>query len=262
MRDRGGFYKNMKSQEYNISRNGYNVSCKLYYEDKKAIPGVVLFGHGFGGHKDNKAAERFAQRALDKLHMATVTFNWPCHGDDVRKKLRLSDCDGYLTAVIEDIRERYNAPRLFAYAISFGGFLFLKYILDHGSPFVRMALRSPAVDLYRDQTERILTPDQLETLHKGKEVLAGFDRKVAIDRTYLQEVKAADLLHRDFTAYMDDVIILHGRRDEIVPFDLVQAFADDQLMEFVPIDNADHRFQDPRAMDEAIKAILDFFQEA
>ena len=67
----------MKSQEYHISRNGYNVSCKLYYEDKKAVPGVVLFGHGFGGHKDNRAAERFAQRALDKLKLCTVTFNWP-----------------------------------------------------------------------------------------------------------------------------------------------------------------------------------------
>ena len=84
----------MKAQNYTVSRNGYNVSCKLYCEDRKAIRGVVLFGHGFGGHKDNRAAERFAQRALDKLHLATVTFNWPCHGDDVRKKLRLKDCDG------------------------------------------------------------------------------------------------------------------------------------------------------------------------
>ena len=70
----------MKRQEYIVSRNGYNVSCKLYYEDKKAIRGVVLFGHGFGGHKDNKAAEHFAERALDKLKLCTVTFNWPATG--------------------------------------------------------------------------------------------------------------------------------------------------------------------------------------
>ena len=61
------FTKAMKAQNYLVSRHGYNVSCKLYYEDKKAIDSVVLFGHGFGGHKDNKAAERFAGRALDKL---------------------------------------------------------------------------------------------------------------------------------------------------------------------------------------------------
>ena len=251
----------MKAQNYIVSRNGYNVSAKLYHEEKKDVKGVVLFGHGFGGHKDNKAAERFAQRALDKLHMATVCFNWPCHGDDVRKKLRLGDCDGYLTAMIEDVRARLGDPALYAYATSFGGFLFLKYILEHGSPFVRMALRSPAVDLYRVQTGRIMSPDELERVEKGKEVVVGFDRKVAIDKAYLDEIRAVDLLHEDFTPWMDDVLILHGTRDEIVPFDTVQQFADDQLMEFVPIEGADHRFQDPRAMDEAIKAILEFFGE-
>ena len=71
----------MKSQNYIVSRNGYNVSCKLYYEDRKAIGGVVLFGHGFGGHKDTKAAEKFAQRALDKCRGQT---------DDANELLRLA----------------------------------------------------------------------------------------------------------------------------------------------------------------------------
>ncbi len=249
----------MKEQKYTVSKNGYNVSCKLCFEDRKAIPGVVLYGHGFGGHKDNRAAERFAQRALDKLKLATVTFNWPCHGDDVRKKLRLEDCDGYLTAVIEDIRERYGAPRLFGYATSFGGFLFLKYLSEHKNPFEKLALRCPSIDHYRVQTERIMTPEELEKLQKGKEVPVGFDRKITLDRTYLDEIRAVDLSRRDFTPYMDDVLLLHGRKDEIVPFEMVQSFADEQLMELIPFENADHRFQDPRSMDEAIKAILDFF---
>ena len=250
----------MKEQNFTVSRNGYNVSCKLYCDEKKPVDTVVLFGHGFGGHKDNKAAERFAQRALDKRRgMATVTFNWPCHGDDVRKKLRLGDCDGYLSAMIEDARDRFHGPRLLGYATSFGGFLFLKYMADHGSPFERVALRSPAVDLYWIQTHRIMSPEELERVEKGKEASVGFDWKVDLDKVFLDEIRAVDLVHHDFTAYMDDVLILQGRRDEIVPFDMVQSFADDQLMELVPIDNADHRFQDPRAMDEAIKAILEFF---
>ena len=252
----------MKAQDYTVSRNGYNVSCKLYYEDKKAIPAVVLFGHGFGGHKDNKAAEKFAQRALDKLRMATVCFNWPCHGDDVRKKLRLEDCDGYLTAVMEDIRERYNEPKLYAYATSFGAFLFLKYISEHGDPFIRAAFRCPAVDMYRVQAEKILSPEDLLRLERGKEAAAGWDRKILLDRTYLDEIKAVDLMGRDFTPWMDQILLLHGRKDEIVPFEMVQRFADDQLLELVPIEQGDHRFQDPRAMDQAVKAIVDFFASA
>ena len=249
----------MKAQDYTVSRGGCNVSCKLYYEDKKAIPSLTIFGHGFGGHKDNKAAERFAQRALYKLGMATLCFNWPCHGDDVRKKLRLADCDGYLAALMADVKTRYGDPRLYGYATSFGAFLFLKYMADHGSPFRKTVLRCPAVDMFRVMTGSILSPEELEKLEKGKEVPVGFDRKVNLDKAYLDEIRAVDLLRQDFTPYMDDILILQGRRDEIVPFDMVQRFADDQLIELVPIDNADHRFQDPRAMDEAIKAILEFF---
>ena len=107
-----------------------------------------------------------------------------------------------------------------------------------------------------------MTNQELERIMKGKEVPVGFDRKVTLDKPYLDQIRAVDLLHEDFTPYMDEVLILHGVRDEIVPFDTVRRFADDQLMEFVPIENADHRFQDPRAMDEAIKAILDFFADA
>ena len=249
----------MKSQEYHISRNGYNVSCKLYYEDKKAVPGVVLFGHGFGGHKDNKAAERFAQRALDKLKLCTVTFNWPCHGDDVRKKLRLEDCDGYLTAVMEDIKERYGAPRLYGYATSFGGFLFLKYILEHGNPFLKLALRCPSVDHYRVQAERILTPEELEKLQKGKEAAVGFDRKVRISPEFMDELAANDVLQYEFFDYADDIIVLHGTADEIVSFDVAKRFADDNVIEFVPIEGADHRFRDPKKMDAAIARIISFF---
>ena len=249
----------MKEYPFTVSRNGYNVSCKLYCEDRKAVTEVVLFGHGFGGHKDNKAAAHFAQRALDKLKLCTVTFNWPCHGDDVRKKLRLEDCDGYLTALLEDLGERFHSPRILGYGTSFGGFLFLKYMLDHGSPFEKLALRCPVIDLYGSMVQNIISPGELLRLEKGKEVPVGFDRKVNLDMAFLEEIRAVDLSHEDFTAYMDDVLILHGTRDEIVPLEEARSFADEQLMEFVPITGADHRFQDPRAMDEAVKEMLAFF---
>jgi hypothetical protein len=45
----------------------------------------------------------------------------------------------------------------------------------------------------------------------------------------------------------------------VVPCETVSAFADEQLMEFIPIQNADHRFRAPGTMEAAIKAILEFF---
>ena len=55
--------------------------------------------------------------------------------------------------------------------------------------------------------------------------------------------------------------ILHGTKDEIVPIGSVESFADEQLMEFEPVENADHRFQDPKIMDLAISRILKFYFE-
>ena len=71
-----------------INRPGYSVKCKVYCDAFRDAEHVIVFAHGFGGHKDNKAAERFAQTALSKIKKAAVfVFDWPCHGSDVRKKL-------------------------------------------------------------------------------------------------------------------------------------------------------------------------------
>jgi alpha/beta superfamily hydrolase len=56
------------------------------------------------------------------------------------------------------------------------------------------------------------------------------------------------------------MLILHGTEDEIVPFAEVHEFCENQLIEFVPIEGADHRFRSQRAMDQAIKCILDFYE--
>ena len=45
--------------------------------------------------------------------------------------------------------------------------------------------------------------------------------------------------------------ILHGTADEIVSFDVARQFAEDNVIEFVAVDGADHRFHDPKKMDAA-----------
>lgn len=251
----------MQQKYYEIHENGYNVRCKLYCSDSKSIRRAVIFGHGFGGHKDNKAAERFAAYAIGKHpDMAVVVFNWPCHGDDMRKHLDLAGCDGYLDAVIRDTRERLKASRLDAYATSFGGYLFLRYIALHGNPFDRTVLRCPAVDVYAVLANAIMTEEDREQIRKGRDASVGFDRKIRVERAFLDEIRNEPMTAVDFTSETDRMLILHGTADEIVPFTMVQRFADDNLIELIPIQGADHRFRDARHMDEAIKATLTFME--
>ena len=245
---------------FNINDSGFSIRCKLYIKDPNDVRTVVLCGHGFGSDKDNKSAARLAKHLLDKNHgVAVLTFNWPCHGDDARKTLRLSDCDAYLSAVLSWIRSRYPGAALLGHATSFGAYLFLKYLSEHGDPFQKLALRCPAVVLYDVFVNAIMTEADLERIKKGKPVPVGFDRKVEIDKAFLDSVKEADLRQRDFLPYADELFIVHGTKDEIVPFDAVKAFAEDNVIEFVPVENADHRFQSPEKMDFAIAQICAFF---
>lgn len=246
---------------FEINESPYNIKCKIYCNDIKAVRRPTVFCHGFGGHKDNKAAARFADRLLSShKDAALVAFDWPCHGDDVRKRLTLADCGEYLDLVLKYLRTQLDCQDIYGYSTSFGSYLTLKYIVENGSPFKKAALRCPAVNMYEVITGSIITPDELAALSKGKDVLVGFDRKIKISPQFLSELREADISRLSFLDQSEGLLILHGTKDEIVPFEAVRAFADDNLIEFIPVENADHRFVDPRKMDAAIKYILDFFQ--
>lgn len=245
---------------FEINGNGHNIRSKLYYRDLHTISRVVIFCHGFGGHKDNGAAEKFAERVLTKYkNTAVVTFNLPCHGDDVKKKLSLTDCMTYLELVVEHVRQKYQTEQLYCYATSFGAYLTLKYIHQRTNPFRKIALRGPAVNIYEALTRNIMTPENMALLQKGRDTLVGFDRKVPVGMPFLKELQDNDIQTWDFLDDAEDILILHGTADEIIPFDVVNAFADNNLIELIPVDGADHRFRDMRKMEEAIKHILQFY---
>lgn len=245
---------------FNVNAEGCSIRAKLYAPEKEEIRRVILFGHGFGGHRDNKAAERFAGHILEKNHQtAVVTFDWPCHGGDVRRVLRLEDCGAYLRLMTEYLRERWDSPALYAYATSFGGYLFLKYISEAGNPFEKLALRCPAVNMYEVLSTAIMTEENRRALEKGKPARVGFDRKIEVDGVFLESLRQADITQRDFLEQAEDILILHGTKDEIVPIDAVRAFAEENLIEFEAVEGADHRFLDPRKMDYATGRIAAFF---
>ena len=245
---------------FEINEAGHNIRCKLYYQDLRSTRKVVIFVHGFGGHKDNHAAARFGEKLLSKFKgTALVTFDLPCHGNDVKKKLYLTDCGTYLELVIAHVKQRFQTEELYAYSTSFGSYLTLKYLMEKGNPFRRIVLRSPAVNIYDALTGIIMTPADWEKLSKGKDALVGFDRKVPVGPQFLEDLKKTDIRNMDFLDYAEDILILHGTADEVIPFEAAHEFAEEQLMEFIPMEGADHRCRDPKKMDLAIKHILEFY---
>lgn len=251
----------MIAKYFDINENGCSIRCKLYATDSRAVRRVIIFCHGFGGHKDNKAAETFAERAVTKRKgTAVIAFDWPCHGGDARKNLLLEDCDTYLTTVIAYAKARFDTDELYAYGTSFGGYLLLKYLADHGKPFVKVALRCPAIAMYDTFLGLVSTDAERESLIHGKPVLVGFDRKVKISPQFVEAIRAADIRQIPFFDYADDILIVHGTADEFVPYEDSVRFADDNVIELVSVEGADHRFHDPKKMDVAVAAIISFFE--
>lgn len=250
----------MTEKVFYINDSGASIHCNLYCTDIKNLERVVLYGHGFGGHKDNKAAERFAKKATAKhKNMGVVTFNLPCHGDDVRKTLILSDCGEYISLVLKYIRSKFNVSEIYGYATSFGGYLLLKYIADNGNPFKKLALRCPAIDMHSVISNSIMTDSDKKALAHNKPVSVGFDKKIKINKTFIDDLKASDIRKYDYSDYCDDILIIHGTKDEVVPFESSKEFAENNFIDFIAADNADHRFVDPLLMDNAIKDIIVFF---
>ena len=244
---------------FEINARGSNIRCKAYYKERTA-ENTVIYCTGFAGHKDNKAAEAFSEKLLSKVsNVVVLVFNWPAHGDDVKKKLNLENCDNYLDLVIQDVRSRFGAERIYSYSTSFGGYLVLKYISEHGNPFQKVAIRCPAVYMYDVLSRAIMNADDFDGISKGKEVQVGFDRKIIVTSTFLEELKTNDIRQRDFLKYAEDILILHGTSDEIVPFDSGRDFAEKNLIEFIPMEKANHRFQNPAHMSLANKYVMQFF---
>lgn len=243
-----------------INQPGYSIKCKIMGENIREIKKVILYAHGYGGHRDTKAAEHFADTALSKMKKtAVLVFDWPTHGTDVRKKLTLADCDTYLTIVLDYIREQLKVEDICAYGTSFGGYLIFKYIHDHNmNPFRKVVLRCPAVSMYDIMLSRVVTDDNRAMLAKGKDILTGFDRKVMIDQSFLDDLSRNDIRTWDFIDYADDIFIIHGTKDELVPLNEVKDFAENNVIEFIAVDGADHRFQNLDLLKLAHSHMVDF----
>jgi len=249
----------MISKNFEINGNN-NIRCKIYCQDIHKLNKIVIFTHGFGGHKDNKAAERFANAITAKeKSTGVIVFNWPCHGDDIKKRLVLSDCDDYLEAVIDYTINTLGVSDIFSYGTSFGGYLVLKYITEHDNPFKRIAFRCPAIHMYEVLTSSVMKADDFHLLEKGKEALIGFDRKILVGQSFLDDLKAADISKRDYIDYADDILIMQGSKDEIIDFASIKEFCDENVIELIEVKDADHRFSDPNILNWANAKIMEFF---
>ena len=113
--------------------------------------------------------------------------------------------------------------------------------------------------MYEVLNTAIMTEDNFKQLVMGEDTAVGFDRKIMVVQVFLDELQATDMQQWDYVKDDYDMLIVHGTEDEIVPIAAVRRFAERNGIEFVTVEDADHRFQCPEHMDEAIRDILAFY---
>ncbi|MCH3951501.1 MAG: alpha/beta hydrolase [Acidaminococcus sp.] len=253
----------MVEKKLQINAEGYSIRCRFFVGDHaksaREFDNVVIMTHGFGSSKDTAGTKSFAEHLLSKYKdWAVITFDWPCHGEDARKKLSVEECLEYLTIVTDYAKNTLGAKTLYNYSTSFGGYLTLRYIIEVGNPFKKIALRCPGVNMYESMSNHIDAVG-MKNLEKGKEIQVGFERKMKIDQSFMDSLKAFDVRNHEYFDYADDMLIIHGTKDEMIPIELTRKFAEDNVIEFIPVEGANHPFQNPQHMALAIHAIVEFF---
>lgn len=254
------FSYRMIEKYFNINEEHLSVRCKLYAQDNaRAFSHVAVATYGFGGNKDNHAVQKFAERLTAKYKgYAVLTFDWPAHGTDGRKRLSIPESMEYLTLAVTYAKEQLGADHLYYYGTSYGGYVGLRYVAEVGDPFDRIVLRCPGIDLYRIMTEN-LTDDELHKISRGKKVLVGYARKSEIDQEFLDDLREHDVRAHEYFDWADTMLLIHGIKDAVVPIEDTRRFADDNVIPLIEVPDGDHPFSNPHAMDYAIGETVKFF---
>ena len=81
-----------------------------------------------------------------------------------------------------------------------------------------------------------------------------------MDQSFMEELKAFDVTDHEYFDFADNILIIHGTKDEMIPIEDTRKFADDNVIEFIPVEGANHPFQNPNHMALAISKIIEFFK--
>ena len=252
-------------KHFDINEQGYSIRCRLFYgEHNKAarsFENIVIVTHGFGSSKETAGTATFGEHLVAKYKdFGALAFDWPCHGMDARKKLSVKECLTYLSIVCEYCKKEFQAKALYIYSTSFGGYLTLRYIIEVGNPFKKIALRCPSIHMFEAMGNHLSDTDYAK-LEKGKEISVGYERKMKMDKAFMEELKAFDVADHEYFDFADDMLIIHGTKDEMIPIEDTRTFADNNVIEFIPVEGANHPFQNPNHMELAISKIIEFFHE-
>lgn len=240
--------------------NGYTIS----YEEHIPLgaKAIIIAMHGFAGDKSSSCIDRVQEMSFAE-GIGLVRFDWPAHGESetTGDNLTVQNCLSDLNAVVNHVKEICPNARLIAFATSFGGYLTLLYNYYHNKVFDKMILRSPALKMYEVMSGSILSGELKDKLNEKGYIDFGYERIIKITSKFVNQLKENDLVKLYGDADLENVTIIHGTEDDIVPISDSIEFAKIHNCFMCSIKGADHRYKKAGELDQVISFVKMFLRE-
>ncbi len=244
----------MEIKEFNIELEKYFVPCKLFTPGGN-IKRIVLGVHGFGGDKESSVLTALAENLSEK-NCALLCFDFPAHGksnapDDC---FRVEHCIQSLMEVVKYIRRHFKKSEYGIFATSFGGYITL--LCTEKLTDFKKVLRAPAVTMADTFKDKIISVSKEQFVKDGGAV-CGFERKMFVSSMFYE-----DLLNFKIQIPQEEILIIHGTEDGIVPYFAVDKLANTyKNIKLFTIEGADHRFKKSGELIKIIETTVDWFDQ-
>lgn len=202
----------MEKREFRIAHHGRNTDCSFYEpEGTKKYP-VVIFSHGYNGHKSDFdiSASYLAENGTGAL---CLTFSGGSTRDEsgfATTDMTLFTEEEDLLAALDAVRgmERADTEQIYLFGASQGGLVSAMAAEDRKEDIAGLILLYPALCIADDWRRRY--PEEAEI----PETTELWDMKMG--REFFLAIRDFHVFDR-IGGFDKNVLIMHGTEDEIVP---------------------------------------------
>lgn len=234
------------------SKSGYNIECDEYINSTEGI--IIIAMHGFAGDKNSGCIKKLKQE-MSELNVGLITFDWPSHGESEvnGNYLTVNNCLNDLETVYNYVKERNSKSKIIAFSTSFGGYITLLYNIKKEKKFDGIILRAPAIKMYDVLMNNILDNKMLDSLKNNGYFDFGFERIIRVEKKFIMDLKNNNIFDLYKNNLFNNIDIIHGTKDTIVPITDSINFCKDNNFELYKIEDANHRFDIPGQVEEVVE---------
>ena len=219
---------------------------------------IVIFCHGLGSSKDS-GTYRGLQHGLNAFGIGTLRFDSYGHGESDGKFEHFTITEGIrdVEQAHHYLRNRYPHAKIGLTGSSIGGAAV--YYAAPNLDITGVAPMCPALDSQKVWKKRAGATKMKEWEKKGSITYTTYaGQKQTLAYQYYEDAGDYDPEKVKITV---PVLIVHGDKDQIVPYADSQKISKSKGHTLIKIKGADHNFTGDGQQDKRIHAVIDFFVE-